>query len=366
LEEDITPDLTVLQGCLDRMISRVEQRDLALQQFNTFQTKLFALNSLPEMIDYVLNAAVDFFGLKDVSLSLVDKNAKIAGYLSDSAYDYQQNQNLILLEDDSFITPELKNLPYIGGYGNPKHGIFFPATDKEPVSVLIIPLTRHGQYLGSLNLGSDETNSSLNKTRLDYIQQMGFSISICLENQLNFEVMRQAALNETLVTANNRRFLEQRLTEELERGQRSTNSLTCLLFDVDFPPLKEGQEKVALEQKVLNTAAETIKRQLRVGDVFSYYEGKKFAAFLPNVPEAVILKISERIKTAIEEQVIHFSEQIIPLSLILGSASHQLKSSPIATKTHQQIALELIAAADSSLYQAKRNTASRAKKRVLS
>lgn len=166
---------------------------------------------------------------------------------------------------------------------------------------------------------------------------------------------QQAYRNEALANANNRRFLEQRLIEELERGQRSTYSLSCLILDVAFPIMKNHDEAVQLETQVLQTVAETVKRQLRIGDVFSYYEGKKFAAFLANVPESVLITVIERLKTAITEQVINFANQIIPLSVSLGFASYQLDNKSVEVKTNQQIALELISAADANLYEAKHN-----------
>jgi GGDEF domain-containing protein len=99
---------------------------------------------------------------------------------------------------------------------------------------------------------------------------------------------------------------------------------------------------------------------LRLEDVFSYYEGRKFAAFLSNVPESVIAEITHRINTAIEEQVIKFSQKIIPLSVVFGAANYQITAG--AEKSPNALALELLAAADVKLYAAKYNHASSAKK----
>jgi two-component system, cell cycle response regulator len=211
-------------------------------------------------------------------------------------------------------------------------------------------------------LACDKAESLPAKIRLEFIVQIGFSISICLENHLNFAIAQQAYRNEALANANNRRFLEQRLVEELARGQRITLSLSCLVLDVDFPALKNHQQTSQLETQVLQTVAETVKRQLRVGDVFSYYEGKKFAAFLTNVPKNILIALTERLKTTIAEQVINFEKQIIPLSVSIGHASYQLNQPKEEIKPHQQIAQELISAADANLYHAKHNPPAQPKK----
>lgn len=363
MEEDIITDLTVLQDRLDKMITRVEQRDFALQQFQAFQTTLFAFNSLPEMIDSVLAQAKLFFKLDAVSLALLNEDAKITGYLSETGYNYQQNQSLLLLNDKTCINNELIRAAFIGRYNHDKHSVFFPELKQKPADVIIIPLTRHGEYLGSLNLTSDKADSLLNnKIKLDFIVQVGFAVSVCLENHLNFAVAQQAYRTQALANANNRRFLEQRLVEELERGQRSVYSLSCVMLDVAFPVMKDHHETAQLEIQVLQTVAETVKRQLRVGDVFSYYEGKKFAAFLTNLPETVVMTVIERLKTAIAEQVINFANQIIPLAVSFGYASYQRDKHVLEAKVNQQTALELIAAADASLYDAKHNRSPQNKK----
>lgn len=361
MEEDIITDLTVLQENLNKMIIGIEQRDSALKQFQAFQIKLFTINSLPEMIDSVLAQAKLFFELNIVSLMLLNEEGKITSHLNETGYNYQQNQSLQLLNNQSFLSDELTQAIFIGQYEE-KHSVFFSELPQLPSDVIIIPLTRHGEYLGSLNLASDTIASLPPKIKLGFSSQIGFSISVCLENYLNFTIAQQAYRNEALANANNRRFLEQRLVEELAKAQRVTLSLTCLVLDVDFPVMKNHQQTSQLETQVLKTIAETVKRQLRVDDVFSYYESRKFAAFLTNVPETILITLIKRLKMAITEQVIQFEKKIIPLSISLGYANYQFEKNGAETKTHQQIAVELISSADANLYDSKHNPPSQPKK----
>ncbi len=360
MEEDIITEITVLQGCLDKLIHRTEQCDFALQQFRAFQLTLFALNSLPEMIAYLLTETKQFFVLESSSLVLIDPDTKIASHLAEAGYDYQQAQNLVLLQNKQAIADALTHSPFIGHYDPLKQSVLFPEQLEPPVEVIIIPLVRHGEYLGSLNLSSTKLNALPNRIKLSFVEQLGSSIALCLENHLNFALAQQAYRTEMLAKANNRQFLEKRLAEELARGQRVSASLICILCEVNFPSLKINHDKLQLEAQVLQTAAETIKRQLRITDVFSYYEGKKFAAFLSNVPESIINDMTRRIRTAIEEQVINFSGQIVPLSIVFGHACHALDS-PVCDKTFDDIAVTLISNADAHLYAAKYPDAARSK-----
>ena len=68
----------------------------------------------------------------------------------------------------------------------------------------------------------------------DFIGHMASVVGICLENHLNYESMKSTSLIATLTGVNNRRFLEQRLGEEIDRAQRSVEALSCFFLDIDF------------------------------------------------------------------------------------------------------------------------------------
>ena len=60
LEEDITTDLYVLQSHLDGMLDRVQENSLTLKRFQAFEMILLNLNSLPSMIDHLLDDTKTF------------------------------------------------------------------------------------------------------------------------------------------------------------------------------------------------------------------------------------------------------------------------------------------------------------------
>lgn len=235
MEEDITTELRVLQSHLDGMLDRVQHNSLTLKRFQAFEMSLLNLNSLAEMIDQLLGDAQAFFDLDVISFSLIDEKSEIAGYLSDDGYDYLGNDRLILLNDNELLksTFGLSATPFLGTYKQASCADFFPNVNRKPVSVAIIPLRRRGKYLGSLNLGSYTANRFINDMATDFIEHMVSVVSICLENNLNFEMMRRTSLIDTLTGVNNRRFLEQRIGEEVDRSQRNEEPLSCLFLDID-------------------------------------------------------------------------------------------------------------------------------------
>lgn len=347
MEEDITTDLTILQSCLDTMINKVEGDNLMLKQFQSFQLRLLDLTTLPEIIDFILEELKVFLALDDISLSLIDHDEQLTGYLNNYDYQLQQNQGLVLLEDKIVLVNELSSGPYIGIYDNNKHEVFFPLRKKIPPTIAIMPLNRHGEYIGSLNMASSRADCFINSFSTNYINLVVSVISIAFENSLHFEQNKQRKLIEALAEANNRNFLEQRLTEELDRNQRSINCVSCLMIDIIFSKGRKSSNTQNLEEHVLKSVSELLKQYFRLSDVFSYYEGKKFAALLMNVSDDVVIAVAERIQNALKEHKISFAGQSVPVSAAFGYASYQLTAD--ATSNHKELAVQLINDADTHL-----------------
>ncbi|WP_349431484.1 sensor domain-containing diguanylate cyclase [Methylomarinum sp. Ch1-1] len=354
MEEDLTTDLLVLQSHLDGMLERVQHNSLALRRFQVFEMGLLRLNSLAEMIEHILNDAKAFFDLDVISFCLLDEKGDIAKYLEEDGYDYRNTEGLILLQDKGKLQGILgaSGRPFLGRYQPDNCSVFFSESQK-PASVAILPLTRRGNYMGSLNLGSYKTDRFIIDMATDFVEHMVSVVSICLENNLNFETMRRTSLVDTLTGVNNRRFLEQRIGEELDRSQRNDQPLTCLFLDIDYFKKVNDTYGHQVGDQVLMAVAGAIKKQLRSNDVLARYGGEEFVALLTNIGEDMACAIAERIRISIKELPIQFNDEGIAVTISIGSATYlpgrrvQMSSAEIAAK--------LIQNADAALYQAKNN-----------
>jgi diguanylate cyclase (GGDEF)-like protein len=362
LEEDITTDLCVLQSHLDGMLDRVQENSLTLKRFQVFEMKLLNLNSLPAMIDHMLNETKSFFDLDAVSFCLIDEKGDIARFLNEDSYDYQSKDGLLLLEDKELLksTFGLSSRPFLGAYKQASCAGFFPDFVRKPASVAIIPLSRRGKYFGSLNLGSYTSNRFINNMATDFIEHMVSVVSICLENNLNYEMLRRTSHIDTLTGVNNRRFLEQRIGEEIDRSQRNDDPLSCLFLDIDyFKAINDTYGHQAGDQ-VLALVAGMIKKQLRSNDVLARYGGEEFVALLSIIDEAKAGDIAERIRASIKELSVPFNNDVIKVTISIGLATYEPSNMPKVSTT--EIAAQLIQSSDTALYSAKKNGRNRVEK----
>lgn len=355
MEEDIITDVSILQSHLDGMLDRVQSNSMTLKRFQVFEMRLLNLNSLAEMIDLLLDSAQSFFDLDMISFCLIDENAEIAGFLTDDEYNYQNKEGFILLKDNELLksTFGMSPTPFLGTYRQSNCSGFFPKLDRKPISVAISPLMRRNKYLGALNFGSYAPDRFINNMATDFIDHMVSIVSICLENHLNFEMMRRTSLIDILTGVNNRRFLEQRIDEEVDRSQRNAEPLSCLFLDIDhFKRVNDTYGHQAGDY-VLSLVAGVIKKQLRSNDVLARYGGEEFVALLSNIPETMANDIAERIRLSIETLPLAYGNKNFSVTMSIGISTYQPSKS--AAISSADISRKLIHSADTALYSAKEN-----------
>ena len=355
VEEDITTDLCILQSHLDGMLDRVKENSLTLKRFQVFEMKLLGLSTLPEMIDHMLYDTKTFFGLDVVSFCLIDEKAEIAGFLNDDGYDYRSKEGLLLLDSKELLksTFGLSPSPFLGAYKQSSCSGFFSQSTRKPVSVAILPLSRRGKIFGSLNLGSYISDRFISNMATDFVEHMVSVVSVCLENNLNYEMMRRTSHFDTLTGVNNRRFLEQRIGEEIDRSQRNESPLSCLFLDIDHFKLTNDSFGHQAGDHVLSLVAGMVKQQLRSNDVLARYGGEEFVALLSAIREKKAADIAERIRVSIKELEIRYDNQDISVTISIGVATYQPSHSPLVGT--MDIAAQLIHSADIALYHAKQN-----------
>lgn len=351
--DELQTELCILQSHLDRLLSRIRQNEEVFFRFQSLETQLLTLNSLRELVEHVLDDTRTVFELDWVTLALVDAKGKIERFLQEDGLLPGSRKELILLASDLPLRPIFGRgfRPYLGVF-SAKHQVLFPS-EPFPQSCALLPLVRRGEFLGALSLGSAETTRFTLGMATDFLERLRQVLAVCLENTLNFELLRRTSLIDTLTGVNNRRFFEQRLKEEIDRAQRTGEPLACLFLDIDhFKRINDsfGHQSGDL---VLAEVASQIRSQLRSQDVLARYGGEEFVALLSSADEQRAVEIAERIRRRIEvHQITDHNGQAISVTLSIGIAEYDPHRVSPMTEADQQRLLEL---ADRALYEAKRD-----------
>lgn len=351
--DQLNTELCVLQSHLDGMLGCVRQNDVKSHRFQKLEMNLLGLNSLFELIEHILDDTLHVFDLDEISFSLVDKKQELAKFLKEDGLVVEQTPGLMLLENDQMLNKLFGKAvrPYLGEYRTEKCGAFFAHCQKPPVSVVLLPLRRRGRYLGSLHLGSMNHERFTGQMATDFLERLSSILSVCLENTLNFELLRRTSLIDTLTGVNNRRFFDQRIGEEIDRVQRNGESLSCLFLDIDFFKAVNDTYGHQVGDRVLADVAGEIRSQLRNNDVLARYGGEEFVSLLSGAAELTALEVGERIRQRIENHVITTADdKRVKITVSVGIATFEPEIYGDSSKFD---ASKLVEFADRALYDAK-------------
>ncbi|MDH3859644.1 MAG: GGDEF domain-containing protein, partial [Gammaproteobacteria bacterium] len=126
-----------------------------------------------------------------------------------------------------------------------------------------------------------------------------FSTFIALQTTL--DVMRISDLEhetftDPLTGIYNRRFMEQRLAEEVSKARRYSFQLSVLLFDLDhFKRVNDEHGHQAGDQVLIEISA-LVNEQWRDSDILSRYGGEEFLIIAPHTGPAEAVLVAERLR----------------------------------------------------------------------
>lgn len=102
--------------------------------------------------------------------------------------------------------------------------------------------------------------------------------------RLEHQSLLEESYTDHLTGLRNRRYLLERLQEEVEKAHRYNYPVCCVVFDVDdVRPVDDELGPVSLDD-LLAEVGMTIRNYSRTFDILARYDGTMFAAVLPHVP----------------------------------------------------------------------------------
>ena len=353
--QELIGETIKLRRQLKAIIAQARQNEEKLQRFQALELKLIGCNSLSELIQVVLFEYRSTSNLDVVKILLHDPEYEIQRLLEEDGFSLQDSHDLLFTESLEKLEKQygLSPRPYLGPYDGSRHEFLFAGSKRTPASIALLPIVRHGEIIGSLNIGSYKTERYVAGTASDFLQRLSTIIGICLDNVKNSERLKRVGLTDVLTGVNNRRFFDQRLIEEICNAQRHQTPLSCLFFDVDhFKKVNDTYGHPAGDL-VLQEVANLIRSKLRTSDVLARYGGEEFSALLNQTAAQKAYEIAERIRCGIEKMAFVTGDgTTIRVTISIGMATLK-PGNPSGPP--EAIGSELVQQADNNLYIAKRS-----------
>ena len=155
-------------------------------------------------------------------------------------------------------------------------------------------------------------------------------------------VIQHQAETDQLTGIYNRRYFETSLDQEIERTRRYGSPLSLLMIDVDhFKQLNDNHGHL-VGDRLLYQLTRECESCLRASDVFCRYGGDEFAIIAPETPGPAAMALARRMRQKIGDMGLESSPGTLAISIGIAVWEERFKTKD-----------EIIAAADSALYQAK-------------
>lgn len=216
-------------------------------------------------------------------------------------------------------------------------------------SFISYPITMRGRKIGVLNVADKAGDEKFDDVDLSLLEILGPQIAVALESAewqdraTQFQLM---SITDPLTGLLNRRYLEERLSDELNRSERYNYSMSCLMIDIDDFKNYNDRNGHQAGDVALKITAHALKAALRSADVACRYGGEEFCILLPQTSLSEAGVIAERMRQRVAEKEYPFG-RLQPL----GNVTISIGISTFAK--HIDTGEKVIAAADRALYVAK-------------
>ena len=170
-------------------------------------------------------------------------------------------------------------------------------------SFISYPILLGGAGIGVMNFTDKEGGERFDKHDLEVLDSVATQIAVALDRvSLRKQVgeFAQLSVTDPLTGLLNRRYLEERLGEEINRSDRSGEPLSFLMMDVDEFKSYNDRFGHPAGDEALRIVGSILRQNLRGADVAVRYGGEEFSAMLPATSIDEAEAIAQRIRMHVE------------------------------------------------------------------
>ena len=206
-------------------------------------------------------------------------------------------------------------------------------------------LMSHNRPIGVLRIDSSFANL-FNLEDLRLLSTIADIASVAIDNALYYQHIKELAIKDSLTDLYTRKFILERLAEEIKCCVISGSGLAVMMLDIDFFKLYNDQYGHLAGDVVLKNLSLWLQNLLKGRTaVIGRYGGEEFLIVLTIPTKQEAFGIAEDIRSAVQEKKIILRRKITAITVSIGVAH---------LPTDAIVADELLHKADMALYEAKR------------
>jgi two-component system, cell cycle response regulator len=290
-------------------------------------------------------------------LSAVSETAQLAvGGQRGIFYEYAPAKKVLVAR--SGVGPEAPELSLplgtglAGAVAAEKAPVVFPEgaapvfPEPEVGTAMAVPFSSRGQFLGVVAVYGHLTGETFSDEDLETLMALVRQAGTAVDNVSLHEEAQRLSITDGLTGLWNRRQLDLRCQEELERAVRFGRPVGVVFCDVDLFKNVNSEWHHQGGDAVLVEVASRLREATREIDVVARYGGEEFVLLLPETDLAGSRILAEKVRRAMCEEEVEHNGRTRTVTLSLGVASYPHSGTSVRT---------LLAAAQEALKRAKDN-----------
>src|SRR6202046_467010 len=309
--DDLTQENEDLKRRLMEMTAEAANNETILKRTQARELTLLRADTLTQLLHAMVDGLRESYSLDAVSVVLVDPQHEVRHLLLAGGDRPEEFKQIFSVDTLVGLAPQLAVLtkPWLGPFVGADHHLLFPGAQNLK-SAALVPLPRKDRATGALCFGSRDAARFTRHHATDFLAHLGAVGAVCIENAVNRARLLRAGITDFLTGWHNRRYLQQRLKEELARAQRHAGSIACLMIDIDrFKGINDGYGHLAGDN-ALKEIAHRVESQIRSMDTAARFGGDELAILLPEATAAEAVKLAERIREVIATEPFALNSRI--------------------------------------------------------
>ncbi len=298
--DEIIQENEALKQRLKELTAEAAANEAILKRTQARELTLLRADSLAQLLRAMVDGLRESYSLDAVSVVLLDPQHEIRHLLVAGGERPEEFKQIFFVDSLISLAPQLAALhkPWLGPFVGADHHLLFPGASNLK-SAALVPLPRKDLATGALCFGSRDPTRFTRHHGTEFLAHLGAVAAVCIENAVNRARLLRAGITDFLTGWHNRRYLQQRLKEELARAQRRAGTIACLMIDIDrFKSINDGYGHLAGDN-ALREIAHRVESQIRSMDTAARFGGDELAILLPDASAAEAAKLAERIREVI-------------------------------------------------------------------
>lgn len=185
---------------------------------------------------------------------------------------------------------------------------------KDINAEIIIPIIGHSGLYGLIVFGPKILGEDYTNEEIEYIDRLMKFISVGIQNNIHYE----HSVKDSKTGMYNHNFFIRRCNEELARSKRNKEFFSLIIMDIDnFKNFNDNFGHLAGDEVII-AIANSLKHELREGDILSRFGGEEFTVLLPETNSSLAMNVAERIRNSIECLCIHYENKKFKVTISVG------------------------------------------------